>query len=276
MLLDNKIYNCDCLEAMKEIDDKSIDLIVCDLPYGCLNKKNPNAQWDKPLPLNELWEQYERIIKDDGAIVLFGQGMFTAKLMLSNEKLWRYNLVWKKGGRVSGFLNAKKQPLRNHEDILVFYKKQPTYNPQMTIGKPLHGRGSGVHNLKNSNYGDFKEPEDTRKGETLKYPKSVLNFERPHPAKHPTEKPVELLRWIIKTYSNEGDVVLDNCMGYGSTIIAAIEENRRYIGIEIDPDFYTKSKNRIEEFKREKFNSQIPGSVLSHKMYYDIGCHLKH
>ena len=275
MLLDNKIYNCDCLEAMKEIDDKSIDLIVCDLPYGCLNKKNPNAQWDKPLPLNKLWEQYERIIKDDGAIVLFGQGMFTAKLMLSNEKLWRYNLVWKKGGRVSGFLNAKKQPLRNHEDILVFYKKQPTYNPQMTIGKPLHGRGNGVHNLKNSNYGDFKEPEDTRKGETLKYPKSVLNFERPHPAKHPTEKPVELLRWIIKTYSNEGDVVLDNCMGYGSTIIAAIEENRRYIGIEIDPDFYTKSKNRIEEFKQEKFNSQIPGSVLSHKMYYDIGMHLK-
>ena len=275
MLLDNKIYNCDCLEAMKEIDDKSIDLIVCDLPYGCLNKKNPNAQWDKPLPLNELWIQYERIIKDNGAIVLFGQGMFTAKLMLSNEKLWRYNLVWKKGGRVSGFLNAKKQPLRNHEDILVFYKKQPTYNPQMTIGKPLHGRGNGVHNLKNSNYGNFKEPEDTRKGETLKYPKSVLNFERPHPAKHPTEKPVDLLRWIIKTYSNEGDVVLDNCMGYGSTIIAAIEENRRYIGIEIDPDFYTISKNRIEEFKQKKINSQISGPILSHKMYYDIGMHLK-
>ena len=102
-----------------------------------------------------------------------------------------------------------------------------------------------------------------------------MNFERPHPAKHPTEKPVELLRWIIKTYSNEGDVVLDNCMGYGSTIIAAIEENRRYIGIEIDPDFYTKCKNRIEEFKQEKFKSQIPGAVLSHKMYYDIGMHLK-
>jgi site-specific DNA-methyltransferase (adenine-specific) len=170
--------------------------------------------------------------------------------MLSNEKLWKYNIIWKKGNRVSGFLNAKKQPLRNHEDIMVFYKKQPTYNPQMTIGQPLHGKGSGVHNFKNSNYGDFKEMDDTRKGSTLKYPKSVLTFDKPHPSKHPTEKPVELLRWIIKTYSNEGEVVLDNCMGCGSTIIAAIKENRKYIGMEIDPVFYEITKKRIEEIKK--------------------------
>lgn len=245
MLEINNLYQGDCLELMKNIEDKTVDLIVCDLPYGCLNKKNPNAQWDQQIPFDKLWEQYERIIKDNGAIILFGQGMFTAQLMLSNQKLWRYNLIWKKGGRVSGFLNAKKQPLRNHEDIVVFYKQQPTYNPQMTVGKPLHGKGNGVHNFKNSNYGDFKELPDTRKGETLKYPKSVLNFERPHPAKHPTEKPVELLRWIIKTYSNEGELVLDNCMGYGSTIIAAIKENRSYIGMEIDNAFYEMTKERI-------------------------------
>ena len=244
--MDMKLYNGDCLEVMKNIPDKSIDLILCDLPYGCLNKKNPNASWDNPLPMDKLWFEYERIIKDNGVIILFGQGLFTARVMLSNEKLWKYNIIWKKGNRVSGFLNAKKQPLRNHEDIMVFYKKQPTYNPQMTIGQPLHGKGSGVHNFKNSNYGVFKEMDDTRKGSTLKYPKSVLIFDKPHPSKHPTEKPVDLCEWLIKTYSNEGDTVLDNCMGSGTTGVACKNTNRNFIGIELNEEYFNLAKERIK------------------------------
>ena len=146
----------DCLVEMKNIPDKSIDLVVCDLPYETLNKGNKSSQWDRALPMNELWKEYERVVKDNGAIILFAQGMFTARIMLSNEKMWRYNLVWKKGSRSTGFLNAKKMPLRNHEDICVFYKKLPTYNPQMTTGKPLHGMGTAYKNktVTNNCYGE--------------------------------------------------------------------------------------------------------------------------
>jgi len=135
----------DCLEKMKDIPDKSIDMILCDLPYETLNKGNKNTKWDVSISFDKLWEQYERIIKDNGVIALFGQGMFTAKLMMSNTKLWRYNLIWDKV-LSSGFLNAKRMPLRSHEDICIFYKKLPTYNPQMTIGKPLHGKGKSYMN----------------------------------------------------------------------------------------------------------------------------------
>lgn len=132
----------DCLVEMKNIPDKSIDMILCDLPYEVLHKNNPHAQWDRLIPFDKLWEQYERVIKDNGAIVLFAQGMFTAKLMMSNPKLWRYNLVWDKQ-RVTGFLNANRMPMRCHEDICVFYKSLPTYNPQYIDGKPNHSRGNG-------------------------------------------------------------------------------------------------------------------------------------
>lgn len=141
MLEINKIYNEDCLEGMKRIDDKSVDCIICDLPYEVLNKKNESAKWDTIIPFDKLWEQYNRIIKDDGAILLFGQGMFTAQLMMSNPSMWRYNLIWKKGNRSTGFLNAKRMPLRIHEDIVVFYKKLPTYNPQKVKGAKNHSRG---------------------------------------------------------------------------------------------------------------------------------------
>lgn len=136
----NKIYNEDCLEGMKRIPDKLIDCIICDLPYEVLNKKNKHAQWDKMLPLDRIWEQYNRVIKDNGAIILFGQGMFTAQLMMSNPKMWRYNLIYKKGNCTSGFLNARRMPLRNHEDIMIFYKKLPTYNPQMKVEDKAHER----------------------------------------------------------------------------------------------------------------------------------------
>lgn len=144
----NTIYNEDCLQGMKRIPDGAVDCIICDLPYGVLNKGNQSAQWDNIIPFEPLWEQYERVIKDDGAIVLFASGMFTADLMTSNRKLWRYNLIWKKGKRSTGFLNANKMPLRNHEDIVVFYKKSPTYNPQMTKGTATHHR-SGSQSAKN-------------------------------------------------------------------------------------------------------------------------------
>src|SRR5699024_9380729 len=166
----NTIYNEDCLEGMKRIPDGSIDMILCDLPYGVTKNK-----WDSVIPLDELWKHYKRVIKENGAIVLFGQGLFTARLMFSNEKWYRYNLIWEKD-RPSGFLNAKRMPLRSHEDIVVFYKRLPTYNPQFWEGKPLHGMGSKFREgqLENNNYGEFdshKNPSAKREGDTKKYPR---------------------------------------------------------------------------------------------------------
>ena len=155
----DKIYNEDCLVGMKAIPDKSIDCIICDLPYGVLNRQNKSAQWDNIIPFEPLWEQYERVIKDNGAIVLFAQGMFTAQLMMSNPKLWRYNLIWDKINRSTGFLNANRCPLRIHEDIVIFYKSQPTYNPQFTFGQVNHKRG-GVYG-KMTNGGKKKEEDMT-------------------------------------------------------------------------------------------------------------------
>ena len=149
----DKIYNEDCLIGMKAIPDKSIDCIICDLPYGVLNRQNKSAQWDNIIPIEPLWEQYERIIKDNGAIVLFAQGMFTAQLMMSNPKLWRYNLIWDKINRSTGFLNANRCPLRIHEDIVVFYKSQPTYNPQFTFGQVNHKRGGAGNGYKQNKVG---------------------------------------------------------------------------------------------------------------------------
>ena len=246
----NNIYNEECLEGMKKIPDKSIDMILCDLPYGVTKNK-----WDSVIPLDELWEQYKRVIKENGAIVLFGQGLFTARLMFSNEKWYRYNLIWEKD-RPSGFLNAKRMPLRSHEDIVVFYKELPTYNPQFWEGKPLHGMGSKFKEglLGNNNYGKFdshKNPSAKREGDTKKYPRSVLSFKREHPPVHPTQKSVELVEWLVKTYSNEGDTVLDNCMGSGTTAIACLNTNRQYIGFELDETYHKLSLERIESQKQQ-------------------------
>lgn len=208
-------------------------MIFCDLPYGKTKNK-----WDSVIPPEPLWEQYERIIKDNGIIILFGQDKFTAKMMLSNEKLHKYNLIWNKI-LTSGFLNASKMPLRSHEDIMIFYKKLPTYNPQFWEGKPLHGMGKKYQegNLDNNNYSDFasdKNPSANRKGDTKKYPISILNFQKVHPsvAIHPTQKPIELCKYIIRTYTNENDLILDNCCGSGSIPLSAKLENRNYIGMD--------------------------------------------
>ena len=246
-----KIYQGDCLELMKNIKDKSIDCIICDLPYGVTSKN----KWDTIIPYEPLWKEYKRIIKDNGPIILFGQDKFTAKTMLSNEKMHRYNLIWNKV-LTSGFLNAGRMPLREHEDIMIFYKKLPTYNPQFTEGKPLHGMGEKFKKVKNNNnnYNDFNScnnPSANREGDTKKYPKSILTFPRPASSKmlHPTEKPVELLEYLIKTYSNENNVILDNCMGSGSTGVACLNTNRRFIGIELDEKYFNIAKDRLENFK---------------------------
>lgn len=244
----NKIYNMDCLEGMKKIPDKSVDMILCDLPYGVTQNKK-----DVVIPFVPLWEQYERIIKDNGAIVLFAQGLFYVDLVSSNRKLFRYDLIWDKV-LSSGFLNANRMPLRQHEQIAVFYKKLPTYNPQFTIGKPLHSKGKSYlqKELKNQNYGQFEATDDSRAGSTEKYPTSVLKFEKQHPSTqiHPTQKSVSLSEYLIRTYTNEGETVLDNCMGSGTTAIAAINTNRNFIGFELDEKYYNTAVERINNHNK--------------------------
>ena len=239
----------DCLIGMKDIPDKSVDCIICDLPYGVLNKNNPNAQWDFIIPLDKLWEQYERIIKDNGAIILFGQGMFSARVMMSNPELWRYNLIWKKGNRSTGFLNANRMPLRCHEDIMVFYKQLPTYNPQFVKGAVNHSRGYITGKQTNQCYGDFDQTKRKENFSGMKFPISVIDIDKEHDNEqfHPTQKPVDLIEWLIKTYTNEGDLVLDNCMGSGTTAIAAMNTNRNFIGFEIEKKYFDIANRRILE-----------------------------
>ena len=228
---------------MKDISDKSIDLILCDLPYGTTRNS-----WDEVIPFDKLWAQYNRIIKDNGAILLFAQGKFYVNLVSSNMKMFRYDLVWDKE-LISGFLNAKRMPLRRHEQVAVFYKHLPTYNPQFTQGKPLHSKGTAYQTkeLTNNNYGDFKATDDDRAGSTEKYPISIIKFQKPHPSVcvHPTQKPIELLEYLIKTYTNEGDTVLDNCMGSGSTGVACVNTNREFIGMELDEKYFNIAKERL-------------------------------
>ena len=239
----NKIYNEDCLEGMKRIDDKSIDMILCDLPYGTTQNK-----WDSVIPLDELWKEYKRTIKDNGVIVLTSQGIFTAKLMLSNEKWFKYKLVWVKS-KATNFLNAKKQPLRKHEDICVFYNKQPQYNPQMTEGEP-YDKGVRKNQLTGS-YGDFNPVHV--KSEGMRYPTDVVYFktaESEGKVYHSTQKPVALFEYLIKTYTDEGEIVLDNCIGSGTTAIACLNTNRNFIGFEKEDEYCKIANERIEKYMK--------------------------
>lgn len=241
MLDTNQIYCGDCLEVMKDIPDKSIDMILCDLPYGMTHNR-----WDTVLPFEQLWKQYNRIIKNNAAIVLTAQGMFTHKLALSNEKMFRYNLVWEKS-KTMGFLNARRMPLVVHEDILVFYNHLPTYNPQMTEGKDYISKHKS--NDSGANYGYNKECARRLSG---RFPKSILKIPSESDILHPTQKPVALFEYLIKTYSNEGDVVLDNCIGSGTTAEACINTNRQYIGIEKDPEYFKIASERVTNVKNQK------------------------
>lgn len=221
---------------MQKIDNKSIDMILCDLPYGVTSRN----KWDEIIPFDRMWKQYERIIKDNGAIVLHSQQPFTSKLIMSNLNLFKYSWIWSKS-QVSGFLNAKKQPLREHEDICVFYKKQCTYNPQMIKGKMQLKNTGGDSN----NYNKFKAQPHLS---DMYYPKTILEFPlRRFKNGHPTQKPVELEEYLVKTYSNEGDLILDNCMGSGTTAIACLNLKRNFIGFENDEKYFQIANKRIKE-----------------------------
>ena len=240
----------DCLERMKEIPDGSVDMILADLPYGMTA-----CEWDTRIPFEPLWEQYRRVIKENGVVVLSGSGAFSAEIINSNLSMYRYSLIWDKR-RVSGFLNANRMPLKQHEDIIVFYKKLPTYNPQMRKCSPqerTHSTGKKSGEYDNRCYGRITFTPARITDE--KYPTSIISIPKEHKTGeffHPTQKPVALLEYLIKTYTNEGETVLDNVMGSGSTGVAAVNTGRKFIGIELDEKFYETAKNRIEKAIEEK------------------------
>ena len=243
----DKIYNCDCLEGMKHIPNASIDAIICDLPYGTTANK-----WDSIIPLDLLWEQYKRIIKKGAPIVLFAQCPFDKVLGVSNLDWLKYEWIWYKN-QVTGYLNANYAPMRVHETILVFseFAAAPSDNPMRYNVQKIEGP-SRLKKHKagdaGSNYGYTEEYTLTLTGY---YPKDVIAFDRDADSFHPTQKPVDLLRYLIRTYSNEGDTILDNCMGSGTTAVACIKEKRHFIGFELNKDYYDKACRRIDAERRQ-------------------------
>jgi len=226
------LFNADCMDILPLIPDKSVQLILADLPYG-----TTACKWDTIIPFEPLWAQYERVIKDNGAIVLTASQPFTTVLINSNIKRFRYSWIWEKEQGVN-FLMAKKQPLKVHEDICVFSKKQTVYNPQMTEGKPyISGKGDSGEVT-----GRVKKVQTKNNG--TRYPRSVIQFKR-ETGLHPTQKPLELMKYLIKTYSNENDYVLDNTMGVGTTCLGAKELNRKFIGIEKEVKYYELAVARV-------------------------------
>ena len=235
----------DCLELMKEIPDKSIDLILCDLPYGITSCK-----WDSVIPFDKLWEQYDRIIKDNGATVLFGNEPFSSSLRMSHIKNYKYDWIWKKT-KASNHLNAKKQPMRIYENICVFYKKQCLYKPQGLIYGNFNNHRPSRDKKVIGNYVYGKE-SNSYVSNAKNYPNNVLELSNPNNNLfHPTQKPVELCEYLIKTYTNENDIVLDNCMGSGTTCVACINTNRHYIGFELEEKYFTIAKDRINQAREQ-------------------------
>ena len=247
----NKIYNEDCLEGMKRIPDGSVDCVICDLPYGVTDCK-----WDSVIPFESLWEQYKRIRKDNAAIILFGSEPFSSYLRMSNIKEFRYDWIWIKE-RGTGFARANKQPMRRNENISVFYQQQPYYDSKgEKLDKPYRHAlpiyKSNSDSVANKNlvngervYAEYK----------YKHKDNILAFARDPKGMHPTQKPVELIRYLIRTYTNEGDLILDNCIGSGTTAIAAIKEKRHYIGMELNKEYYDIACERIKKEREEIENS---------------------
>lgn len=235
----NKIYNMDCIVGMQQIPDKSIDMILCDLPY-----QMTECIWDKLLPMEDLWNQYKRVIKDNGAIVLTCAQPFTTDLISSNRKMFRYCWYWNKN-QVTGFPFAKFQPLRCVEEIAVFYKKTPVYNPQglIEIEQPV----KKTRTVTKDNIYDVGTLSKSYVPKYTNYPRQTLDFKCQREGLHPTQKPVALFEYLIKTYTNEGEVVLDNCMGSGTTAIACINTKRDFIGFEIDKAYFSTANKRIEQ-----------------------------
>jgi len=247
-----KLIKGDCLEKMADIPDGSVDMVLCDLPYGTTQNK-----WDSVIPLEPLWREYRRVCKPSAAIVLTACQPFTSALVMSNLLAFKYSWTWDKANS-TGFLNAKKQPLRQTEDVCVFYREQCTYNPQMEIrGKP---RVKGGYNKigGSDNYGDF---HDVKSVNNKYYPTNLLLISNANRAEktHPTQKPVALMEYLIRTYTNEGETVLDNTMGSGTTGVACVNTDRCFIGIERDDEYFKIASNRIDAAAKQKtqFNLQL-------------------
>jgi site-specific DNA-methyltransferase (adenine-specific) len=230
------LHHGDCLEIMKSIPDASVDMILCDLPYG-----TTACRWDSVIPFDNLWEQYERIAKPRSAIVLTACQPFTSRLVMSNPDLFRYEWIWEKN-RPTGFLDANRRPLNNYESILVFSKEAPVYYPQMTGGK-LHHRQTRHSKPQTAVCGAFRYLETTESN--MYYPRRVVKFSTERNTVHPTQKPVALMEYLIRTYTREGETVLDNCMGSGTTGVACVNLNRNFVGIELDKKYFQTAENRI-------------------------------
>jgi site-specific DNA-methyltransferase (adenine-specific) len=241
MLEENKIHLGDCLDLMPSIPSKSVDMILCDLPYG-----TTACEWDSIIDMSKLWQEYERVIKDNGAIVLTASSYFTFKLWQSNIRLFRYKIVWNKRLKV-GLFDATRRPMRQHEDILIFYKKSPCYNPQMTLSDTAYSMKAGqkVHPKFQKDPIFTQEKKDVK----TRYPSDIIQIDSANLTRerglHPTQKPVALFEYLIKTYTNENELVLDNCSGSGTTAIACMNTNRRFICIERDETYHRKSIERL-------------------------------
>lgn len=267
MLELNKIYNEDCIgeKGMCLIPDKSIDMVLCDLPYGVTARN----KWDEVIPFDKLWEQYKRIIKDNGVIVLTGKEPFTSMLIMSNPKMFKYKMIWRKNLK-TGNLNARRMPMGAYEDLVIFYKKQPVYHP-LKIPRTFQVKSGNKYNSKTTNYGKQKEEYIDRQDDWLtiddvidyedevnfspdwQLENEMLYIECVHNSSgklHPTQKPVYLFEWLIKTYTNEGDVVLDNCLGSGTTAVACLNTHRKFIGFELDSHYCDIANQRIKNNKR--------------------------
>ena len=238
----NEVHQGDCLEILKQVPDGSVDMVLCDLPYG-----TTRCKWDTIIPFEPLWDEYRRVTKKNAAIVLTAAQPFTSVLIASNLKEFKYNWVWEKS-KATGYLNAKKMPMRAHEDVCVFYRKPPTYNPQMWESTPYN---KGSAHRPTEVYG--KQKEVLVKNDTgLRYPRTVQYFktaESEGKVYHPTQKPISLFRYLIETYTNEGEVVLDSCLGAGTTALAALSCNRNFIGMELAEEYVKISRDRIKEYK---------------------------
>lgn len=235
-----RLIQGDCLTEMSRLPAGSVDMILCDLPYG-----TTACSWDAVIPFEPLWQEYKRVAKPNAAIVLTASQPFTYEVIASQRKLFRYELIWKKS-RITGFQLAKKMPMKAHENVLVFYRSLPTYNPQGLVAvnktkvRKAGGEGDGLRNATNSLIGSYVQ-------EFTGYPNSILEFQSVNSTVHPTQKPVALMEYLIRTYTNEGDVVLDNTMGSGTTGVAAVQTGRRFIGIERDPEYFAICQKRIGE-----------------------------
>lgn len=246
------LVNGDCLDVMGAIPDASVDLVLCDLPYGTTQNK-----WDSVIPLDAIWAAYKRVIKPNGAVVLTATQPFSSALVMSNPDQFKYEWIWRKS-RVTGVLNAKKQPLRCHEAVLVFYGQQPSYSPQ-GVEACSRKASTGISAGKSSaNYGAITQTADGTYEQTATgYPRSVLDIPSEGKTVHPTQKPVALMEYLVRTYTNEGDLVLDNTMGSGTTGVACVNANRKFIGIEKDSGYFDVAKGRLEAAFAKRFECDL-------------------